>query len=103
MVLEVAVVADDDDAVATIDEFGTKLTVAGGLGRFIVHRAVAEDAGVRTVKEVRDAPRRRSSSSQVILSRRRQRTLGWSRSGRSSLFVGSKRVTIAVHRMYLTG
>ena len=51
------VVADDDDTVAPADQLSADRTVAGGLRRIIMHRAVAKDADVRGVEEIRDAAR----------------------------------------------
>ena len=57
LVLETAVVADGDEAVATAYKFGPKFAVAGGLSGLVVDGAVAKDADVRGVEEVRDAAR----------------------------------------------
>src|ERR1035438_8786285 len=57
LVLEAAVVADGDDAVAAVDQLPPEFNVAGGLGGLVVDGAVAKDADVRGVEEVRDAAR----------------------------------------------
>ena len=57
MVLEAAIVADGDDAVAAVDQLAPEFNVAGGLGGLVVDGALAEDADVRCVEEVRDATR----------------------------------------------
>ena len=57
MVQEAAVVADGDAAVAAVDQLPPEFDIAGGLGGFVVDGAVAKDADVRGVEEVRDAAR----------------------------------------------
>ena len=59
MVLKVAIVPDQNDAIATVDQFGAQFTVASRLRRFVMHRAVAENADVWRVEKVRDAARLR--------------------------------------------
>ena len=57
MLGEVAVVADDDDAVAVVDQFAAEFNVPGGLGGLVVDGAVTENAYVWGVEEVKNAPR----------------------------------------------
>ena len=57
MFLKVAIETDDDDTIAAIHKFGAQFPVAGNLGRFIMHGAIAEHAHVWSVKIVREATR----------------------------------------------
>jgi len=57
LVLEAAVVADEDDAVASVDQLTPEFDIAGGLGGVVVDGGVAKHADLRGVEEVWDAAR----------------------------------------------
>ena len=59
MLFKVAIVTDDDDAIAKVHQFGAQVMIASRLRRFVMHRAVAENADVWRVEKVRDAARLR--------------------------------------------
>jgi hypothetical protein len=52
---KVAVVADDENAVAPMDQLSAQFLVPGALSGLVVDKAIAEDVEVRGVEEIRDA------------------------------------------------
>lgn len=54
---KIAVITNDDDAVAALDELTPTGAICGHLSRLIMHRAIAEDTDVRPIEEIGDAGR----------------------------------------------
>jgi len=52
LLLEIAIVTDDDDTVASVSQPASDLLVDGTLLGLVVDAAVAEDAGIVLVEEV---------------------------------------------------